>query len=251
MAYFTLEEQPEAVEALGPLHMQFPDFVLEGDEVNRHYWSEVGLYEHFPEYQFVLRGEDGQIRGCGHTLPLFWDGSDAGLPDGYDAALEVGFSGLDKGKKPNVLCALAAITAPAEKEKGTSYEIIRTMKAIAAKKGLGVLIAPVRPTWKQRYPLASISRYIEWKREDGAPLDPWLRVHWRLGGTVMRVAPESMHIHGTVKEWEQWTGMAFPESGRYVVPGALSPVHINVVNDIGIYDDPNVWIRHEVGSGQG
>lgn len=244
----TLLEHPDAVNVLGPLHAQFPKFVLDGDPINRHFWSEIGLYELFPDDQFILRDDQGQVMGCGHTLPLFWDGSDHGLPGGYDAALERGFSGLEKGDKPNTLCALAAITAPDQKGKGVSYEIIRAMKSLAAKKGFSTLIAPVRPTWKQRYPLSSMGRYVKWRRADGAPFDPWLRVHWRMGGTVLRVAPRSMHIKGTVKEWEGWADMSFPDSGQFVVPGALEPVNIDRDQDIGVYDDPNVWIRHEAGS---
>jgi hypothetical protein len=37
--------------------------------------------------------------------------------------------------------------------------------------------------------------------------------------------------------------MAFPESGLYVVPGALQPVAIDRERDEGRYEDPNVWMR--------
>lgn len=40
--------------------------------------------------------------------------------------------------------------------------------------------------------------------------------------------------------------MAFPESGHYVVPGALQPVAIDCERDEGCYEDPNVWMRHPV-----
>ncbi len=56
--------------------------------------------------------------------------------------------------------------------------------------------------------------------------------------------PEALTVVGTVAEWEAWTGMAFPESGRYVVPGALQPVAIDRERDLGRYDDPNIWMRH-------
>ena len=36
-----------------------------------------------------------------------------------------------------------------------------------------------------------------------------------------------MVVTGTVAEWEEWTEMALPESGAYVVPGALVPVEID------------------------
>ena len=42
-----------------------------------------------------------------------------------------------------------------------------------------------------------------------------------------------MMIPGTVADWEEWTGMQFPETGTYVVPGALQPVEIDVESDAG------------------
>ena len=41
-------------------------------------------------------------------------------------------------------------------------------------------------------------------------------------------------------------GLAFPESGEYVVPQALVPVTIDHEADQGLYVEPNVWMRHRV-----
>ena len=60
----------------------------------------------------------------------------------------------------------------------------------------------------------------------------------------MRVAPESMRVAATVAKWEQWAEMAFPETGSYVVPGALVPVEIDRERDEGLYLEPNVWMVH-------
>ena len=37
-----------------------------------------------------------------------------------------------------------------------------------------------------------------------------------------------------------------PESGRYVVPGALEPIEVDRERDVGLYVEPNVWMRHKV-----
>ena len=80
----------------------------------------------------------------------------------------------------------------------------------------------------------------------GEALKGWLRVHRRMGTQVLRVAPRSMLVTGTISEWESWTDMRFPESGEYVVPGALQPVVMDVERDTGTYEEPNVWMRHVV-----
>jgi hypothetical protein len=92
-----------------------------------------------------------------------------------------------------------------------------------------------------------MERYVNWQREDGAPLAPWLRVHWRLSARGLCVAPNTLTVETSVEDWEAWTDMAFPESGAYVVPGALQPVQIDCEGDLGRYEDPNYWMVHDVG----
>jgi hypothetical protein len=87
-----------------------------------------------------------------------------------------------------------------------------------------------------------MERYARWTRADGLPFDPWLRVHARLGAELLEVCPASMMVDGAREEWEAWTGMAFPDDGDYVVPGALAPVAF--AGGRGRYVEPNVWMRH-------
>jgi hypothetical protein len=41
-----------------------------------------------------------------------------------------------------------------------------------------------------------------------------------------------------------WTRMAFPQSGSYVVPQALDLVEIDRDRDAGTYRETNLWMRH-------
>lgn len=124
--------------------------------------------------------------------------------------------------------------------------MLDAMRANARAHGLRAVIACVRPTWKPRYPLTPIERYAAWTRDDGLPFDPWIRIHVRARGRISRPSPASMTITGTVANWEHWTGMAFPESGAYVVTGGCEPVAIDRDADIGTYHDSNVWIVHDL-----
>ncbi len=67
---------------------------------------------------------------------------------------------------------------------------------------------------------------------------------WRMGATVLGVAPRSQTMTGTVSEWEAWTGMVFPASGEYVIPGGLSTLQVDRGADEGIYVEPNIWVQH-------
>ena len=120
------------------------------------------------------------------------------------------------------------------------------MKQLAFSESLPNLIVPVRPTWKEKYPLQRIDEYAKWKRADGLFFDPWLRVHQRLGAEIIKVTDCTLTVKGSVAEWESWTGMLFPFTGSYIVPGALVPITIDVKNNSGIYKDPNIWMQHPV-----
>ena len=72
-------------------------------------------------------------------------------------------------------------------------------------------------------------------------------MHVRAGGEVLATDPESLLITGTVAEWEEWTGLAFPETGEYVFPHGLATLAIDREADRGSYWEPNVWVRHRAG----
>jgi GNAT superfamily N-acetyltransferase len=163
-----------------------------------------------------------------------------GLPGGIDDLLETWFGGARP--EPDVLSAMVAVVDRRRQGEGLSRLLIEAMRGLAAAHGFPALIAPVRPTWKERYPLIPMERYAAWTREDGLPFDPWLRVHARLGAELLEVCPASMTVEGSAAEWAEWTGMVFPEDGEYVVPGAVVPVRF--ADGHGVYVEPNVWMRH-------
>jgi hypothetical protein len=244
---FTLGERPDLeaavhrlVASLWPREMEY----IHHDPVCGRHWG--SLYRQFAEFQPVLCDARGAVIAAGFTIPLVWSGRMRDLPSGVDGALERGVRGRARGRPPTTLSALLAAVAPDQQGRGHSARVIRAMRAIAARHGLRELIAPVRPTLKHRYPMISMHRYVRWRRADGAPFDPWLRLHWRLGARLLRVAPRSMVVIGTVPQWEAWTAMRFPESGRYTVPGALAPMTIDRRRNRGRYVEPNVWMRHPV-----
>ena len=128
------------------------------------------------------------------------------------------------GEPLDTLCALAAESPRDARRRGLAVQLLNGMREIAARHGLRRFVAPVRPSWKERYPLTPIERYVTWRRDDGELLDPWMRVHERLGARVATPLPRSLHITGSVADWESWTEMAFPESGEYVFPEGLAPL---------------------------
>ena len=201
----------------------------------------------FARFQLLLYdAAAGRVVGRGRTIPFHWDGSLADLPAGIDA---VGLRGVAAQAPPTALSALAAEVEADRQGQGLSGVLLRAMARLAGLAGLAPLVAPVRPTLKDRYPLIPIDQYARWRRADGLPFDPWLRLHARLGGTVLRPEPRSMEISAAAADWEQWIRLALPEPGDYVFPGGLAP--LTVAGGVGRYWEPNVWVRHSAGPGAG
>lgn len=219
----------------------WPEFVLQ-DEIGL---ANVDhLYTTFGHLNLFLCNEHDELVASGYGAAITWDGSPATLPAGWDAAVTQAVADYEMRRSANTFCALAAMVRQTDLGHGWSKYVVRAMKSAAIQAKLTRMIAPVRPTLKSQYPLTSMDRYIQWKRADGSLLDPWLRVHVKEGGCILKTAPQSMTIRGKVAEWEQWADMRFPESGEYVVPGALQPVSIDCEREEDIYIEPNVWMQH-------
>jgi hypothetical protein len=221
----------------------WPEYNLHGDVLGR-YWGR--LFEELPEFQFVLYDDPDGVLAEGHTVPCVWDGTTEGLGDGIDAMIAGAFEAREAGHRPTALGVLAAEIKPEFQGRRLADRVLDGMAEVACAAGLTHLIAPVRPSFKDRYPITPIERYVTWTRENGEPFDPWIRVHLRRGAKIAKPIPHSMRIIGTIAEWEQWTGMRFPDDGLYTFPAGLAPVEIDRGRDLGSYWEPNVWIIHTV-----
>lgn len=241
MEIITLDRKKELQKDLLSINdSAWPEFMLHW---NCSAWSH--LFSTFDNYQILII-EDNNIMAFGHTIPFYWDKNLNTIPNNLKILVERAVQNYKNGFKPNILLALAAVVSKDYLGRGLSFEIVKEMKNIALKNDLGKLIVPVRPTLKPKYPLISIDTYSNWKRHDGLPFDPWLRVHKKLGGVIFKTSDECMTITGNVKEWEKWTGLKMPSSGKFIVEGALNPVNIDIDSNIGKYSDPCIWIKYQV-----
>jgi GNAT superfamily N-acetyltransferase len=235
---FTYTERPDLAARTDEIAEVWPEFIHHANTTVAH-WAK--LRDELPEFQLVLYDDERDtVVGRAQTMPA---STRDGLPGGIDDMLVHRF---ELGSpESDVLSALVAIVDPGRQGEGLSALLIEEMKRVARDHGYSALIAPVRPTWKERFPLIPMDEYADWRRADGLLYDPWLRLHTaRLGGEVVEVCPQSMAVRASRAEWEGWTGLEFPADGDYVVPGALVPVRFE--GGTGTYVEPNVWVRHGV-----
>lgn len=248
---------PERFQVITPAYARFrdlvrgltkevwPEFMLH-DRVANENWHE--LFDRFSEYQFALYDtQEDRAAGMGNSFPLRWDDKLENLPEGgWDWAFQEAVANHKQGLTPNTHCAIQIVLRPDYRGKSLSAPMVQAVRAVTKSQGLRRLIIPLRPSEKHRYPLTSLDDYVTWRNEQGEPLDLWLRVHVREGARVIKVCHQAKTIRGTRLEWEQWTRMKFPQSGKYIIPGALTPIEMDIEKDESVYVEPNVWIVHEV-----
>jgi GNAT superfamily N-acetyltransferase len=245
MQVATAEERPDLVTEMDELGgSPWPEFMLH-DPVVGELFDEI--YRLAPAFQFALLDDAGAVAALGNCIPVRWDGDPGTLPHrGLDAMLEEGVECARTGASGTAVSALQIVVREDHLGRGLSSVCVETMASLVARHGFSDLVAPVRPTHKHRYPLMPMDEYMAWRRDDGLPFDPWLRVHERVGGELLHPCPEAMRIEGSVAEWEGWTGLAMPETGPYVIEGGLVPVEIDRERDLGSYVEPGCWVRHGV-----
>ena len=231
-----------------PFMAAWPRFMLQ-DETAQLYFAQPDLDARLDTAFAVVDSNRPEVAvGRAFAVPFAFGGQGREqLPDaGWDAAIRWAHEDRMLGRPGNVLSALEITLLPSHRGRGGSGVVLRAMADHARALGYRELFAPVRPTAKHLEPFTPIGEYAFRRREDGLPFDPWLRVHVRAGGTIVKVAPASMVMVGSLADWTQWTGLTFEASGQHAVPGALVPVHISIEQDHGVYVEPNVWLRHSL-----
>jgi GNAT superfamily N-acetyltransferase len=248
----TFAERPDLLpKVFGPeIQSAVPEF-MRHDPVGVLYYGD-GHLEHYGEFGLVAfdPAMPEQPRARAFSVPFaFGDGTPGRdeLPDGgWDEVIRWGHLDRVAGRRPNAVSALEIMVAPRLQQRGISRLMLGAMRGNARRLGFADLYAPLRPTGKALEPLTPFADYVARRRPDGLPSDPWLRTHIRAGAEIVRIAPRSMTVAGTLREWRQWTGLALDRSGEALVPGALCPIHVSLEQDHAVYVEPNIWLHHRV-----
>jgi GNAT superfamily N-acetyltransferase len=237
-----LADRPELARPMWQMANAWPEF-MRHDPIGGLYYGNVE--ERFADHVLVGQDEAGEVVACAHSIPFVLDG--AALPDhGWDAVIRNGLFTSLRGETPDAVSAIEICVRPDRLGTGLSGRMLTAMRDNAARHGFTELVAPVRPNGKTdvHEPMATHAARV---RDDGLPVDPWLRVHVRAGGRIEKVAPRSMVIPGTLEEWREWTGLPFDRTGPVEVPKALAPVWCDAEHGVATYVEPNVWVRHRTG----
>jgi GNAT superfamily N-acetyltransferase len=234
-----LADRPDLVDPMWDMPNSWPEF-MRHDPIGGLFYGNVET--RFAEYVLVAQDDADEVVACAYSVPFVL--GDDELPDnGWDCVIRNGLLASLRGQEPDAISAVEIAVRPDRQGTGLSGQMLTAMRDNAARHGYDDLVAPVRPSAKvdAHEPMSSYAFRV---REDGLPVDPWLRVHVRAGGRIEKVAARSMVVPGTLAEWRDWTGLPFDRTGPVVVPKALAPVHCDVAHGVAVYVEPNVWVRH-------
>lgn len=224
----------------------WPEFMLH-DPVAAMYF-ETPHFDRYLDTAFAVidPAEPAQPVGRAFAVPFVFGGSGRDeLPDsGWDGVIRWAHEDQARGRRPNALSALEITLLPEYRGQGASRMVLDAMRRHAGALGYRQIFAPVRPTAKHLEPFTPMADYVARRTAEGLPADPWLRVHVRAGGEVVKIAPQSMVVAANLAEWRRWSGMPLDESGAVAVSGALSPLWVSIAQDHAVYVEPNIWVRH-------
>ena len=241
LTFSTLKNRPELLDDLLNMENSWPEFIRQ-DPVGGLYYNPQVLIQ-LGEYTLFALDDQGQIVAKAHSIPFQLSNTE--LPaDGWDGVIRRGVQCVLTGATPNAVSALEISVRSDAQGRGISAQVMAAMRANARRLGFSQLLVPVRPTGRKD-PREAMETYALRTREDALPLDPWLRVHVRAGGTIEAIAQRSMVVVGTLTEWRSWTDLPFDTTGPVHVPRALAPVHCDAEHGIATYVEPNIWVRHE------
>lgn len=198
----------------------------------------------------VDREQPDRVVARGISVPFAFGPEFSGREElsnaGWDEVIRWAHEDRAIGRRPTAVSALEIMVLRPYRGRGVSRHMLAALADNARARGFADLYAPVRPSDKHLEPFTPFAEYVARMRPDGLPHDSWLRVHLRMGGTIVKIAPTSMVIAATVRQWSGWTGMRFGASGAVAVPGALTPVHVSLEQDHAVYVEPNLWIHHRL-----
>lgn len=241
MQVVSLEERPDLADAAFP--DAWPEFMYH-DAVAGGLWAD--LIAAWPQASLVALDDDGRPVAKATTFPFTADL--AALPDnGYDGVILSAAADRVAGRTGTLIGAVEVAVQVDRRGEGWSGRMLEAVRHNARRLGFGDVVVALRPNHKHLHPHLPLQTYVQQVRADGLPTDPWLRIHVRAGGRIVRVAPRSMTITGTLEEWREWTGLPFDTDGEVLVPQALAPVHCDLSENRAVYIEPNVWIHHSLG----
>lgn len=209
------------------------------------------IAERFPTTQLLVRDGRGDIAATVTANRVNWDGDPASLTTWDDVAGgEVAGSDYTATYVPtgNTLCLMSMNVDPIIQGERLAPKLLEGMRDVAKELGVQHLISSFRPSgfgdYKLRHGQISFEEYCRLTREDGEPLDPWLRSTSRLRMQPLRIEEQSMKVTVPLDTFQEYQQSYNPHKWKEVTEGRWECGETGtwtVQRDQAVYVEPNLW----------
>jgi hypothetical protein len=213
---------------------------------------------------FYLYREAGQERlaAGGVTTRIFWDGEPETLPAGWEGTIARSYLNSTAGdRRVNTLVPLLAFTTARFRRQNASGTVLNAMCKSGQQEGFRYAIIPALPPlqFKREYAGISMRELAALKREDGQPLDHWIRVHVKKGADVIGLYDHSHRFALSLSDFNRHisstpltsSGYHIVETDRDVVlrfsrEKAWQRIHADLKRETVSFDWGCVWVRYDL-----
>lgn len=238
----------------------------------------------FPEFMHQLRTADGKAIGYLSTVPGYWSGDAHALQDyeyidetlQFDPRKLCALTALHQVSKglrmpalfdraagkvrnsrmagANAIYLIAILVDPDYRGINLPVRLIEEAQESARRLGYDYVVAPFRPNAYGAYKAArkaahSNELFLEYAhstRDDGLPVDPWLRGVVRLGAQLLTPVPRSLSIKGSLAKFEQVRQTYRPNDWYSPAPdvwecGETCTWYVDRARRLVVSNEPNYW----------
>lgn len=234
--YFS--ESPDLASRISELEDEtFPTFLNEEPIWQN---NQADIMHTFANYHYLVLDEAGNVVGANINVPLAWSGDPHDLPS-YNELLELCLAQHKAGLKPTALVGILGAVAPEYQGKGLAKLLMKTNTQTQRKYGFSYYLSPIRPAIKQLYPNYSLETFLSWRMSEGDLIDSWLNFFRKAGATELGIARDAITMEAPLEQWEQWTGITFPATGQFIIPGGHQMLNVDVSRNTGTYSEDHLW----------
>lgn len=205
----------------------------------------------FPEGQLIIKDNDGIPIATLTTNRINWDGDPESLTTWDDIAggsVEIGNYRNTYTPDGNTLVLMSMNVHPDHQGNGYAKTLVEQIQATAKKLGVNHVISPFRPTnygdYKRQYGDPGFDAYCGMTREDGFPVDGWLRNLARNGMQPLKIAEKSMKVIVPTSQFEEYKINYNPQSWKQIGDDMWECGEVGtwqVSNGNAVYTENNIW----------
>ncbi len=213
----------------------------------------AGRAEVFPAGQLLAKDIRGFPMACLSMNRINWNGDPASLPSWDEVAGDP--TTYENTYKPegNTLALMSMNVNPDHQREGYARKLIEQAKLLGLKlPGISYVIGSFRPNEYGKYKLEGsdhlidFNSYCEMRREDGLPVDGWLRNLTRNGMKPIKVDPKAMVVTLSLEEFLKLQKSHYSLPWVEISPGTWECGEVGnwvLDNEHGtvIYKESNLW----------